>query len=394
MASVPTSGPVTDWAKYDRALRQRARTPWLYLLAVALQPPPRRSGRRPAHRPIVYSDDFILALLMARTALQLTFRATVAQAWVILCLAGLDHPLPHSSHLARRAQALSADRRCWRQGQARAWVLQHALVRAARRGQSLWVLADSTGLSLCGPGAWRTDKPGADPTLRRTRTFAKLHALVDAVSGAVLVAILTDANTGDSTILPKLLDALPPPIHIRTLAADGAYDTRACYAAAATHHITHALIPPKEGARLWPAKVPGAALRAAHFGLGTASHDIIPGSPAWRMATGAGVRSLVETAFSVGHAQAGSRLRCRSPAGQATEVWLRLQVMNGAALDAPCPTTNRAASVAAAHADQPIVPPRLPQKPAPVPIQLPPAGPAINAAPWHPYRAPRRPPMS
>jgi hypothetical protein len=81
------------------------------------------------------------------------------------------------------------------------------------------------------------------------------------------------------------------------------------------------------------------------------------------MATGAGVRSLVETGFSVGSTQQGTRLRCRSAARQAAEVWLRLQAMNGAALDAPCPTTHRADSVEAAHADRPIVLPRPPVRP-------------------------------
>jgi hypothetical protein len=392
MSANPTSRPI-DWAQYDRALRQRASTPWVNLLVVAASPPPPPQGRRPAHRPTVYHHDFVVALLLVRTALRLTFRATVAQARFILHTAGVMIPVPHAGHLARLAQRLSADRREWRQGQARAWVLQHAIARAHRRGQPLWVAVDSTGLSLRGPGTWRTDKPGADGALRRSRTFAKLHALVDVVSNTVLTAVLTDARTGDGPVLPHLLAALPPPLAVRTVAADGAYDTRTCYAACAAHDVGHVLIPPKTGARPWAATVPGAALRAAHFGLGDASHDSVPGSRAWRMGTGAGVRSLVETVFSVGSALLGTRLRCRSATGQATEVWLRLQVVNGAALDTPCPTTRRAESVEAAHADRPIVPPRPPVRPPPTPCPLPPAGPKIDAKPWHPFRAPRRAPL-
>lgn len=396
----PASDPSIDWAQYDRHLSRRARESLLYLVSVAPRWQAVGPARRARGRPVRYSGEWILALLLLRTAHQLTLRETVAVAKLFLAFAAPAARVPSYSHLAARARALCPEQAGWQHTPAGIWVT--AAVRALDSSATtteLWVALDSTGHTLRGPHSWRSDKPGTTGSPAPRRTFAKEHRLIDLRTNAILAVWLTAPRVADGTALPLMLQAvvaaLPPPWSIRVVAADGAYDTRANYAACASLGVTHTFITPKARARRWPATWPGAGLRNAHFGLGTRSTVIIPGSRAWRLATGAGIRSLVETSFSSSQSRFGGRLRCRSLAGQATEVWCRTQVQNAFTLEHPCPTRRYSASMTAMRRNRPIAPPLVtvarvkPRIIAPLPVVTP----QLSPTPWNAFRRPRRHPL-
>jgi hypothetical protein len=363
------SHPTIDWSQYNAVLSLRAIAAYDALLVAALamivaeRIRIRCAGRRAAHRPVRYSAAWVEALLLFRVALRTDYRAAVAIARWVLRVAQLPVPVPHAGHLAKRGQQLLASTPCWASGRSGVWVFPEAMARAVARGPHLWLAIDSTGLSLRGSHSWMRYKHGASAEERTRHVFLKQHTLVDVISGATLAAVLTPSNTPDAAMLEPLLDAviaaLPPTHHARVLAGDGAYDSRSIYAACAARGLTHVLVPPVEGAVRWTDGSPAARLRNAHFGLGTATVTIVPGSPAWRLACGAGCRSHIETSYSVQMAHVGHRLRCRSPRGQTTEAWLRLTVVNRLTLQTPCPTTHRAPSLQAAIADRPLIPPRV-----------------------------------
>lgn len=312
---------ITNWSDYNAGLQQRGSLPVLQLRLTARGAWRSRRATGDRGRPEVFSDAWIAALLTLRIAFRLPWRQVTGLAETLV---GRRAVVPHFGHLARRAQRLGAATQLL--ARHRAVALHAAIARGG--GRPITVLIDSTGLSLTGPGPWRSDKPGADPGDARRRKYHKLHAAVDATTLEILSVALTDSHTGDPPVVPRLLDALPRAPAIATLAADGAYDTRGVYAAAAAHGITTVLVPPKTGARRWPTATPGAALRNGHFDHGDRTHTVVPGSPAWRRAVGYGVRSLVETTFGRLAAQGGNRLRARSATGQAAELWAQLQWLN------------------------------------------------------------------
>jgi hypothetical protein len=66
----------------------------------------------------------------------------------------------------------------------------------------------------------------------------------------VIAAELTAAIVGDAEVLPDSLERLPAGEAVAAVAADGAYDTRACHRALLERRAT-ALIPPRAGVVAW-----------------------------------------------------------------------------------------------------------------------------------------------
>lgn len=71
---------------------------------------------------------------------------------------------------------------------------RRAAPRAKRRVTNC-LLVDSTGLKLCGPGEWLIEKHGT----RKRRSWRKLHISMDAVTGQIVAALLTDLEIDDGS---------------------------------------------------------------------------------------------------------------------------------------------------------------------------------------------------
>ena len=67
---------------------------------------------------------------------------------------------------------------------------------------------DSTGLKLCGTGEWLVEKHGT----KTRRSWRKLHLGLDADTGQIVAAALTNKEVDDGAEVGPLLDQVPGPV--------------------------------------------------------------------------------------------------------------------------------------------------------------------------------------
>src|SRR4029450_8209455 len=87
---------------------------------------------------------------------RLAYRRTEGLIGSVIRLLGLDLPIPDHTTLSRRAATLEVPR-------------PRSSSRTGRGPAPVYLLVDSTGLKLCGPGEWRIEKHGS----RRRRSWRK-----------------------------------------------------------------------------------------------------------------------------------------------------------------------------------------------------------------------------
>src|SRR5690242_8538365 len=200
---------VINSAEYDAALRQRGSlTVWFTEEAItAWKAAPRTT---PGGQPCC-SDLAITTALMLRAAFRLALRQTEGLIGSILQLLGLDLPVPDHTTLGRRARTV-------------------ALPAQRPTGGPIRLLVDSTGLKLCGPGEWLIEKHGP----KKRRSWKKLHISLDAITGRIVTAALSDRAVDDAAQVGLLLDQLADPV--AAFLGDGAYDRNSIYAALQARH--------------------------------------------------------------------------------------------------------------------------------------------------------------
>ena len=187
-----------------------------------------------------------------------------------------------------------------------------------KKGESLHVVVDSTGLKVFGEGEWKVRQHGYS----KRRTWRKLHLGVDEASGEVVASVLSTNNVGDSEVLPDLLQQVQDPIH--QISADGAYDTFGCHAAIAARNAS-AAIPPRENACI-----------AQH---GNSNDPPLPrdeilrairekGMKSWKQDSHYHRRSLAETAMYRFKQLLGRTLSARTFENQSAEAFIKCTAMN------------------------------------------------------------------
>ena len=100
------------------------------------------------------------------------------------------------------------------------------------------LLADSTGLKLCGSGEWLLEKHGK----KIRRSWRKLHIAVDADTGQIAAAVLTTNDVDDASQVGPLLDQIGSSVAAFT--ADGAYDQDGVYGEVAARYPEASVIVP------------------------------------------------------------------------------------------------------------------------------------------------------
>lgn len=197
-------------------------------------------------------------------------------------------------------------------------------------GGPIHLLVDSTGLKLCGPGEWLIEKRG---TLKR-RSWKKLHAGVDAQSGRIVAATLTDRAIDDAAQVGPLLDQVTGPV--AALAGDGAYDRSGVYAAVRERHPeAAAMVPPRADAVLSDTAATAPTQRDRH--IQTIAET---GRMAWQRSSGYNQRAKVEGQIGRWKKVLGPALRFHSDQAQATEIAIGAAVLNRM-LDFGCPNSVR-----------------------------------------------------
>lgn len=291
---------IRNWRDYNAALVERGSlTVWFEEDQVDQWYEQGRTGARGAPR--CYSEVAIQCGLVIREVFHLPLRATEGFLSSIVGLMGLPLQVPDYSTLCRRAGDLAI------------------LIGCCASDEPRHIVLDSTGLKVYGEGEWKVRKHG----ISKRRTWRKLHLAVDANNHEVIGVELTAASVGDAEVLPNLLDQLDPQESVASVAADGAYDTRACHEAIRKRHA-QALIPPREGAVEWPDLDDG----QVHPRSAIIRHTQAQGEEHWKQSSGYHRRSLAETAMYRMKTLFGGQLKNRLFDNQATEAYARVTAMN------------------------------------------------------------------
>jgi hypothetical protein len=236
---------------------------------------------------------------MLRAAFKLPLRQAEGLMVSVVELLGCELAVPDHTTVSRRAAKLTS-------------IERDPLPRGP-----LHVLIDSTGLKVYGAGEWQTEKHG-----RSRRKWRKLHLGVDAHSGQIVAAVLTDQDVVDASQVGALLGQIGSPIEQVT--ADGAHDGEPTYQTIAAHDDAIAVvIPPRDTA------VPSAEFEANPSPRDTHLLTIASlGRLGWQEVTGYGSRALVENAMGRYKSTIGERLRSRGEAAQRTEAIVGVAVLN------------------------------------------------------------------
>src|SRR4051794_14634033 len=227
---------VVNWREYDESLRRRGSlTVWFSDEVIEAWEAERRTSR--GGRP-EYSDLAILTALTFKAVFRLAYRQTEGLIGSVIGLLGLDLAVPDHSTLCRRAETLEVPR-----PKPRGAGADDAAGGADGGAEPLHLLVDSTGLKLIGAGEWLGEKHGT----KRRRSWRKMHLGVDADTGRIVAATLTDRDEDDAAQVGPLLDHVADPV--ASVTADGAYDQESVYADVAERHPeAEVVVPPRSTA--------------------------------------------------------------------------------------------------------------------------------------------------
>jgi hypothetical protein len=290
---------VTNWREYDAGLRQRGSlTVWFTDEAVqAWQAEPRTTrGGQPDYSPLA-----ILTALTLRAVFRLPFRQTEGLIGSVIGLLGLDLAVPDHTTLCRRAETLEVPR-----------------PRPRSDGEPMHLLVDSTGLKLCGAGEWLIEKHGT----RTRRSWRKLHIGMDADTGRIVAAELTDKDADDGAQVGPLLDQADGPI--ASLTGDGVYDQESVYSGVAERHPeASVIVPPRSTAVPSDTAETAPTQRDRHLQLIAEK-----GRMGWQKASGYNARARAEATIGRFKRVIGDGLRSHTDERRATEMDVAVHVLN------------------------------------------------------------------
>src|SRR3954454_20248907 len=294
---------VTNWRDYDESLRRRGSlTVWFSDEAVKAWEAERRTSRGGQPE---YSDLAILTALTFKAVFRLAYRQTEGLIGSVIGLLGLDLAVPDHSTLCRRAETLEVPR-----PKPRGAGADDAAGGADGGAEPMHLLVDSTGLKLYGAGEWLVEKHGA----KRRRSWRKMHLGVDAATGRIVAATLTDRDEDDAAQVGPLLDQVADPV--ASVTADGAYDQEGVYADVAERHPeAEVVVPPRSTAVPSESAKTAPTQRDRHLQLIAEK-----GRMGWQKATGYNARARAEAAISRYKRVIGDGLHARTDRRRVTEV--------------------------------------------------------------------------
>jgi len=294
---------IRNWRQYNQSLINRGSiTFWFNEDAIQKWHSVSRTGNR--GRPDTYSDDAIRCGLMIRAVFRTALRALQGFLKSLIKILGLDLTSPHYSVFCRRAKGL-----------------QIPLRKLLRLGEKLNVIFDSTGLKVFGEGEWKVRKHGYS----KRRTWRKVHVGMCADSGQVVVSGLTSNSVSDDEAMIRMMEALEG-IPLGDILGDGAYDTTDCREAI-NDRGGRQVIPPDKTAKLQKGKsLP--CLKARDEAIRRIQELGPEGRAQWKQEIGYHRRSRVETLMFRYKTILGDRLVSRNGSIQATEVAIKLDVLN------------------------------------------------------------------
>lgn len=293
---------VRNWPQYNESLKKRGSLSlWISEDAIEKW----RSSKNPRFigAPQQYSDDAILCMMTLKVVYSLPYRQLIGFIFSIFSLMKITLKIPHFTTVAERAKSLG----------------KH--FKRLSKVCPTDLVFDSSGFKIYGEGEWKVRQHGK----HKRRRWKKFHIGVCPRTHEIVIAEVTELETADCEIGPKLLRKAPK--SVEQVIGDGAYDTWNCYKAAFDKG-QKLIVPPREGAVFNEGKDPWLNARndtlCQIIGLGNDAEAI----KLWKKLVGYHKRSLVETSFSRFKGMFGPKLFSRSIDNQEVELMLKAQAMN------------------------------------------------------------------
>jgi hypothetical protein len=293
---------VRNWSQYNESLKKRGSLSlWISEDSIEKWQSPKDPHFIGA--PKLYSDDAILCMMALKIVYGLPYRQLVGFVLSIFALMKVLLAVPHFTTLAARAKLLG----------------KH--FKRLSKNSPTDLVFDSSGFKIYGEGEWKVRQHGK----QKRRRWKKFHIGVCPKTHEIIVAEVTELETTDCEMGPKLLSKAPR--SVKRAIGDGAYDTWNCYEAAYKNG-QHLIVPPREGAVYNEGNEPWLKARnnaiCEIIGLGNDEEAV----KLWKKLVGYHARSLVETAFSRFKGIFGPRLYSRRIDSQEVELKLKAHVMN------------------------------------------------------------------
>jgi hypothetical protein len=290
---------IRNWKDYDRALVQRGSlTLWIDEDALqhwVYEGSPRRGAQ------FIYSDLAIQTMLTLREVFHQTNRAVEGLVCSLFALLRVALPVPDHTTLSRRG-----------------WTLEVVLPKQAPG--PLQLVLDSSGLKVYGEGEWKVRQHGWS----KRRSWRKMHLNLDADSGEIQAALLTEAGVHDAQVIEPLLEPVDQPVS--SVAADGAYDRKNVYRAVQARWPTAPIaIPPRRDAKIQQHGNTHAPSLPRDENLRAIRRQ---GRASWKRESGYHRRSLAETAVFRFKTIFGDRLSCRRGETQVSQFQIRCAALN------------------------------------------------------------------
>jgi hypothetical protein len=282
-----------NWRQYNKALVQRGSISFLIDPKCFRQLKPKR--RKGPGRPLAFSDQLILMLLMIKIHFKLPYR--MLEGFTKYILNGIK--LPTYSLTCKRAIKL------------------HLNLPELSSKRPHTILVDSSGIKVLGEGEWKVKVHGKG----RPRKWIKLHIAIDARTQEIVAELTTDSAMGDPTAFPVLFAQINH--EVKEVVADGAYDS-GDIRDLIKHQKGKALIPPPKNGVCSGIDIDRdqAVLDIRAFGGDKVARSI------WGKLTGYSRRALVETAFSRYKKMFGEKAFSRTRERQVVENRLKCLLMN------------------------------------------------------------------
>ena len=290
---------ISNWSDYDRALVQRGS------LTVWIDPDVRKywTYDGPAQRgaQYIYSELAIETMLTLREVFHQTNREVEGLVCSLFKLLQVALPVPDHTTLSRRGRTL------------RVPLLK-------RTKGPLHLVLDSSGLKVYGEGEWKVRQHGWS----KRRTWRKMHLSVDAESGEIQAALLTEAGVHDAQVVEPLLEQIEP--SLASVAADGAYDRANVYRVVQARAPAASIaIPPRRDAKIQQHGNTHAVPLPRDESLRAIRRH---GRAQWKRISGYHRRSLAETAVFRFKTIFGDRLSARQWETQVSQFAIRCGSLN------------------------------------------------------------------
>lgn len=293
---------VRNWPEYNESLKKRGSLSlWISEDAIEKWQSPKTPHFIGA--PQQYSDDAILCMMTLKVVYGLPYRQLIGFILSIFAFMKVILKVPHFTTVAARAKLLG----------------KH-FKRLSKVSPSDLVF-DSSGFKIYGEGEWKVRQHGK----QKRRRWKKFHIGVCPTTHEVIVAEVTELETADCEIGPKLLKKAPQ--SVKKAIGDGAYDTWECYKSA-YEKGQKLIVPPREGAIFnereeeWQKGRNDAVCQIIGLGNDEEARRL------WKKLVGYHKRSLAETGFSRLKGIFGPELFSKCIDNQEVELNLKAYVLN------------------------------------------------------------------